>query len=168
MQRVFQKWLGALTGAARLPEGIVPVSGFNLQNYLGYWHEIARLEQSFERGLTRVTAHYEMAPDGLSVLVTNRGYCAARERTKEARGKARFVDTADVGFLQVSFFGPFYGSYVVFDLDADYSRAMVCGPDRSYLWLLAREPKLEDAVVKDMVAKAAANGFDTGKLVFPG
>ena len=77
------------------------------------------------------------------------------------------VDRKDQGFLKVSFFGHFYGSYVVFDLDREnYSYALVCGPDKSYFWLLARSPRIEDELKKRLVNKAAAFGFDTKKLIY--
>ena len=67
----------------------------------------------------------------------------------------------------MSFFGPFYGSYVVFALDHEnYQYALVCGPDKSYLWLLARSPEMPDTLKKTLVERATALGFDTGKLVF--
>jgi len=67
----------------------------------------------------------------------------------------------------VSFFGPFYGSYIVFDLDRKaYSYALVSGPDKSYLWLLSRSPTMDEATKKRLVGKAQALGFDTGKLIY--
>ena len=77
------------------------------------------------------------------------------------------MQSPDIGYLKVSFFGPFYGSYVVFDLDRpDYRYALVSGPDRSYLWLLARSPTLDAATRDRLVARAAALGFDISKLIF--
>ena len=74
---------------------------------------------------------------------------------------------ADLGYLRGSFFGPFYGSYIIFELDREnYQYALVCGPDRSYLWILARSPELDETIRGALVAKAAAAGFDTGKLIF--
>jgi len=74
--------------------------------------------------------------------VINRGYSAGDNKWKQAEGKAYFVKRPDQGFLKVSFFGPFYGSYVILELDKkNYAYALVCGPDRSYLWILARSPK---------------------------
>ena len=81
--------------------------------------------------------------------------------------QAYFVGPSDQGHLKVSFFGPFYGSYIVFELDQDkYQYAVVSGPDLSYLWILAREPKMAKATRDRLVTKAAALGFDTAKLIF--
>ncbi|MDP2853103.1 MAG: lipocalin family protein [Smithellaceae bacterium] len=149
-----------------IPDGVKPVDHFQMERYLGKWYEIARLDHSFERGLTRVTAEYSVREDG-GVRVLNRGYLAKGSKWKEAEGKAYFAGRPDQGFLKVSFFGPFYGSYVIFELDREqYSYALVCGPDKSYLWLLARSPRMDEDVKKRLIAKAAAAGFDTNKLIY--
>ena len=149
-----------------IPENVKPVDNFKLDKYLGRWYEIARLDHSFERGLTRVTADYSMRDDG-GVKVLNRGFSAEKNIWKEAEGKAYFVDKTDLGYLKVSFFGPFYGSYVVFELDHEnYQYALVCGPNKSYLWILSRTPKIKNDVKDDLLKKASALGFDTSKLIF--
>jgi len=155
-----------LAGCVAVPDGIQPVSGFQANRYLGTWYEIARLDHGFERGMSRVTAEYRPRDDG-GIDVVNRGYLADTQTWKQATGKAYFVQSPDIGYLKVSFFGPFYGSYVVFDLDKqDYRYALVAGPDRSYLWLLARSPTLDAATRDRLVARAQAAGFDTSKLIF--
>jgi len=155
-----------LAGCVGRPENIVPVNNFETTRYLGKWYEIARLDHSFERGLSHVTADYSLRQDG-GLKVLNRGYKEADAKWKEAEGKAYFVDKKDVGYLKVSFFGPFYGSYIVFDLDQqDYSYSMISGPDKSYLWLLSRTPSMDPALQQRLVEKARGLGFDTSKLIY--
>ena len=152
------------TGCVGMPENVKPVDNFNVHSYLGKWYEIARLDHSFERGLTRVTAEYALREDG-GLKVTNRGYSAAENRWKEAVGKAYFVEEPNKGYLKVSFFGPFYGSYIIIDLDEDYRYSLVCGPDRSFLWILSRTPEMQAEVKDRLIGKAAAMGFDTSRLI---
>lgn len=155
-----------LSGCVGLPEGIEPVRNFDLQKYLGTWYEVARLDHSFERGLSKVTANYSLRPDG-GVKVVNRGFSAEKNDWKQAEGKAYFVESPDLGYLKVSFFGPFYGSYVVFRLDHDnYQYALVAGPSRSYLWILSRTPRIDPVLKEELVKIASAAGFDTSKLIF--
>jgi len=138
----------------------------DLSRYLGKWYEIARLDHSFERGLNQVTAEYSMREDG-GIKVVNRGYKAEKSEWKQSEGKAYFVEKPDQGYLKVSFFGPFYGSYIVFDLDQDnYSYSMISGPNKSYLWLLSRTPTMDEATKQRLVGKAQALGFDTSKLIY--
>ena len=155
-----------LMGCVGIPENVKPVDNFKLEKYLGKWYEIARLDHSFERGLTRITADYSLRDDG-GVRVLNRGYSAKENSWKELEGKAYFVKKSDQGYLKVSFFGLFYGSYIVFELDHEnYQYSLVCGPEKSYLWILARNPKIKEDIKDILIAKATALGFDTSKLIF--
>ena len=159
-------FLGVLAGCTAVPTGVEPVRGFDLGRYLGTWHEIARLDHSFERGLTNVTANYSKREDG-GVNVVNRGFDPVKGIWKEARGRAYFLHGPDIASLKVSFFGPFYGGYHVFALDPDYRWALVAGPSKSYLWILAREPYLPPDVLAELVETAGRAGFDTGSLIYP-
>jgi apolipoprotein D and lipocalin family protein len=168
MKKYLCALLALLGGCATAPKGMVPVSGFELPRYLGTWHEIARLDHSFERGLTGVTADYSMRGDG-GVKVVNRGYKGATGEWKEAVGRAYFTGEPTVGQLKVSFFRPFYGGYNIVELDREgYTYALVAGPSVKYLLILARKPDLEPAIVERLKARAAELGYDTAKLIFPG
>ena len=153
------------TACTGIPPGHQVVKPFQLDRYLGTWYEIARLDHSFERGLTRVSADYSLRPDG-GVRVLNRGFNAAKNRWQEAVGRAYFVLGPDTGYLKVSFFGPFYGAYIVTDLDPDYRHVLVSGPNHDYLWILARTPHLEATVRDRLVARAKALGFATDELIW--
>ncbi len=155
-----------ISGCVGIPENVKPVNNFQLERYLGKWYEIARLDHSFERGLSHVTADYTLRKDG-GVKVLNRGYSAEKKSWQQAEGKAYFVEGSDKGYLKVSFFGPFYGSYIIFALDQDnYQYSLVCGPNKSYLWILARKSVLDDDVKSSLLKMAADAGFDTSKLIF--
>jgi len=154
-----------LTGCVSKPENISPVTAFKSERYLGAWYEVARLDHRFEKGLSKVTANYSPRPDG-GIRVINRGYDAAKKEWKQSEGKAYFVEQSDTAYLKVSFFGPFYGSYIVFDLDPAYQYSMISGPDKSYLWILSRTPELDAAVQARLVEKAKSLGFATEKLIF--
>ena len=111
-----------LTACTGIADGIRPVTGFQLDRYLGTWYEIARLDHSFERGLEQVSATYSLRDDG-GVKVLNRGK-QSKGSWREAEGKAYFVGNPDEARLKVSFFGPFYGGYNVIDLDPVHSNSM--------------------------------------------
>jgi apolipoprotein D and lipocalin family protein len=153
-----------LAGCAQIPDGVEAVKGFDSNRYLGTWYEIARLDHRFERGLEDVTANYAAREDG-GIDVLNRGYDVKKGEWREARGRAKFVGPPGTASLGVSFFGPFYGGYNVVDLDPDYQIALVAGPTRDYLWVLARRPDPPRAEVERVVRRAAELGFDTQALI---
>jgi apolipoprotein D and lipocalin family protein len=155
-----------LSGCSGMPKTVSPVTGFELNRYLGTWYEIARLDHSFERGLEKITAEYSLRQDG-GISVINRGYSAKDNEWKHVQGRAYFVNDEKQGYLKVSFFGPFYGSYVIFELDKkDYQYAFVSGPNLSYLWLLSREPRVSPEIIDRFIKKSTESGFDTKDLIF--
>lgn len=154
-----------ISACTTVPEGIKPVQSFEVERYLGKWYEIARLDHGFERGLSQVTAEYSLRDDG-GIRVINRGYSAADDKWEQAEGKAYFVEDKNTAHLKVSFFGPFYGSYIVFELDPQYQYAFISGPSRDYLWLLARQPQVSDKLKSEFIAAAQAKGFAVDELIF--
>lgn len=156
-----------ISGCTGLPRGVEPVTGFEVNRYLGKWHEIARLDHSFERGLTDVTAEYSRREDG-GLRVLNSGYNADTGQRQSAEGKAYFIESPDVGRLKVSFFGPFYGGYNIIALDKDnYSYVMIAGNSFDYLWILAREPTLAPDILQSLLDQAQSMGFATENLIYP-
>lgn len=156
-----------LCACVSVPEGISPIKDFNVNRYLGKWYEIARLENRFEEGLKQITAEYTVLEDG-EIKVLNRGVNIETGKPEVAEGKAFFIDKPNVGSLKVSFFWPFYGGYHIVELDREnYGYVMISGSDRDYLWILAREPKLDSDILKKLIDKASQLGFNTSKLIFP-
>jgi apolipoprotein D and lipocalin family protein len=113
-----------------------------------------------------VSAEYSLRDDG-GLKVLNSGRSVATGETDQAEGRAYFVETEDTGYLKVSFFGPFFGSYIIFDLDhSNYQYAFVAGNSKDYLWLLSRTPQVSDKVMESFISQSAALGFDTEALIF--
>jgi apolipoprotein D and lipocalin family protein len=140
-----------------------PAKSVDLQGYLGRWYEIARYEQSFQKGCEGVTADYSLRPNG-SINVVNR--CRKPGgKSSEARGRAKVVDKTTNAKLKVSFFGPFYGDYWVLDHADDYSWSIVGEPSGRNLWILAREPSPPEGEVTGLVQRARSMGYDTSMLI---
>jgi|TARA_B110000908_G_C10239049_1_gene445037 apolipoprotein D and lipocalin family protein len=155
-----------LVGCLGRPEGVSPVEQLDTSRYLGTWYEVARLDHSFERGLSNVTADYSMREDG-GLRVINRGYSAEEGDWQQAEGRAYRIEENQPGHLKVSFFGPFFGSYVVFELDSvDYQYAFVAGNTTNYLWLLARTPTISDELKTQFLQRAESLGFAVEDLIF--
>ena len=155
----------SLQGCTGTPPGVTPVTPFELKRYLGEWHEIARLDHRFERGLTEVTANYSLRDDG-GVTVINRGFNAEDNAWQQAEGKAYFVGDTNTGALKVSFFGPFYGGYNIAKLSDDYSVALVVGPSTDYAWLLARSKTPDKALCDNYMAFANSLGISAGQWIW--
>ena len=149
-----------------LPElpALRTVERVELERYLGAWYEIASYPQSFQRGCTATTATYSPGDDGEIAVVNSCRKDRLDGELDEALGRARVVDEQTNAKLEVSFFGPFWADYWIIDLGEDYEYAVVGHPSREYLWILAREPRMEAGVYEGILARLVAQRYDTSKL----
>lgn len=149
--------------AVDVPSGVKPVTGFDAKRYMGTWYELARIDHSFEKDLTQVSASYSLKDDG-SVTVLNRGFDSVKQEWREVEGKARFLGSSDVAALKVSFFGPFYGGYNVVSLDEDYQTSLVIGSSMDYFWLLSRNRSIPEQQFNLLLQKAKTLGIDLSRV----
>lgn len=136
----------------------------DIDRYLGKWYEIARLPNSFEKGLICCTAEYSIREDG-KIKVLNSGHPENNpEKIETATGKAWLPDANITSRLKVQFFWPFRGDYYIFHLDDDYQNVLVGAPNRKYLWLLSRTPVIEDTLYYELMEIAKTNDFDVSDI----
>jgi len=138
------------------------VSEVDIRKYSGKWYEIARLPNSFEKGLICCTAEYSLRDDG-KITVVNTGHKETDPgKVKSASGKAWVPDKNEPGRLKVRFFWPFAGDYYIFHLDQEnYRYVLVGAPSRKYFWLLARTPQIEDSLYQQLMEVALQYEFAT-------
>ena len=154
-------------GKLGIPEGLTAVKPFDINKFSGTWYEVARLDHGFEKGLSHVTAQYTVNKEGGQIKVLNKAFNAKSGHWESSLAKVGFIDQADEGRLKVSFFGPFYGSYNIIDLDQkDYSYAMVTGPGKQFFWILSRKPSLDNKTMQSLIQKAIGMGFKLEKIVY--
>ena len=152
----------AIVNAQQTDLEVVPQ--VDLNRYVGRWYEIARLPNRFEKKCAdSVTATYSLRTDG-KVKVVNRCRRSSGDYTT-ATGKAKIVDKTTNAKLKVTFFWPFYGDYWILDLGNDYEYAVVGAPNRKYLWILSRNPQMDESLYQQLLAKMAARGFKTEQMI---
>lgn len=147
-----------LAGCMEKPHAPLPtVVSVDLERYLGEWHEIALLPNSFQSMCAADTqASYRL--DGDVVRVRNQ--CRKADGSMaQANGIAKVVEGSGNAKLRVSFFRPFYGDYWILALDPDYRWVLVGEPGRKYGWVLSRTPTLEDSVLQGILDRAVSLGY---------
>ncbi|UCE84718.1 MAG: lipocalin family protein [Deltaproteobacteria bacterium] len=152
--------LGCQTAA---PLRVVP--DVDLERYLGRWYEIASFPHRFQRGCVATAATYTLRDDG-RIRVENQCRDGSFDaELRRAEGVAWLADPdRSTAKLKVQFFWPFRGDYWIIELDPDYRFAVVGHPSRNYLWILSRSRSMDAALYEDLVARAAAQGFDVSRL----
>ncbi|MBA4395155.1 MAG: hypothetical protein C0407_16520 [Desulfobacca sp.] len=137
----------------------------DLNRYLGTWYEIATIPQRFQKGCTGATAAYRLRPDG-KIDVLNQCYKdSLNGKYKSVHGKAWVTDTLTNAKLKVQFFWPFSGAYWIIELDSNYQYAVVGHPNRNYLWILCRAPKMDQGLYDGLLARIRdVHGYDISKI----
>ena len=133
-----------------------------LERYLGKWYEIAHLPAKFQDGCSETTATYTLSKNG-SISVLNE--CRRKGKVTRAEGKAKVVDRTTGAKLKVTFFWPFYGDYWILKLGNDYDYSVVGTPNRKYLWILSKTPKMDDELFSQLIEFAKSKGFDLANLI---
>lgn len=147
-------------GNAKVPE---PTKRVDLNRYTGLWYELARYENSFERGCEGVTAQYAAKADGEIAVFNTCRKGSPTGPAKTIEGSAKVVPGSRNAKLKVSFLGPFYfGNYWIIDRAPDYSWSIVGEPSGRYLWLLSRNKS--KSALATMTRRAKALGYDTSLL----
>lgn len=158
--------LWATGGCAGIYPPLDVVDRVELGRYTGRWYEIARYPNSFERGCVGVTADYSLREDGkINVLNT----CIEGEldgNVRTIQGTARVVDEETNAKLAVAFFGPFEGDYWILELGANYEYAVVGEPSRRFLWILSRQPVLDETLLDSILSRLPDMGYDPEQLEF--
>ena len=161
--------IGLAHAQGKRPLRVVPE--VDLARYAGQWYEIARFPNRFQKRCAgEVTAQYTLQPSGkISVLnrcrLENEGQIQA-EGVARVVGKGQPNSILKVRFAPafLSFIPQVWGDYQIIALSPDYTYALVGDPAREYLWILARSPRIDDAIYNRLVEEARAQGFDVSRL----
>ena len=161
----FAGMLGLVSSVAAQNKPLATVPSVDLQKYMGKWYEIASFPQRFQKGCHCTTADYEMTDKGYVRVINTCRRDSPEGKVTVANGKAFIVEGTGNAKLRVQFFWPFRGDYWIIDLAEDYSYAVVGEPGRDYLWILARTPRMDEALYQAVVGRCAEKGFDINRLV---
>jgi apolipoprotein D and lipocalin family protein len=141
------------------------VKSVDLKKYQGLWYEIARLPNFFEKKLNCVTATYTLRDDGKIAVLNAGNNISDPQKRSSSNGVAWVPDKNNPGKLKVQFFWPFSGDYWIMYLDQDYKYVLVGDPDHKYLWILAREKKMDEKTYQMLLQYAINNGYDVKPII---
>jgi lipocalin len=142
---------------------LAPANEIILDKYKGKWFEIASFPAWFARGCKKTTAEYTIKPNSAKVQVLNT--CEVNGKQRKARGSAKTSSMPNV--LKVGFppFEFLRADYIIEFVDNMFQHAVVGSSSKRYLWILAREPIIDDEIYSFLVDQARKKGYDTSRLV---
>lgn len=146
------------------------VSYVDLPRYMGKWYEIARIPNTFQKSCVQdVSVSYQLLPNNQVVGINTCRKVNGEIFNLAVKGSAQDKTNAKLVFNVTStwlrWIPMLKADYWIVDLAKDYSHAAVATADSQYLWLLSRQPKLDDGTYQLMLDRLATRGFDVKKLV---
>lgn len=140
------------------------VPNVDLSKYAGKWFEIASFPQRFQKRCHCTTAEYTPTDKGYIIVENRCNKNSVNGKQSYIKGKAFIVENTGNAKLKVQFFWPFKGDYWIIDIADDYSYAVVSNPNKKYLWILSRTPKMDAAVYQQIIMRLKEKGFDLTEL----
>lgn len=140
------------------------VPSVDLKKYSGKWFEIASYPQRFQKGCHCTTAEYTLSEKGYVIVENRCNRDSVNGKQSYIKGKAFVEKNSGNAKLKVQFFWPFKAKYWIIDLADDYSFAVVSHPNKKYLWILSRTPKMDTIVYEDIIFRLKSKGFDLSVL----
>lgn len=152
----------ALNSFAGTDPDVVP--SVDLARYAGKWQEIAHSPNFFQGSCVRSSAEYKvLSEDSLSVKNT----CFKRDgSTSDIEGVAKIEDLNEPAKLKVRFNFFAKGDYWITELDRDYQWAVVSGPGKSSIFILARKAPMAPELLREIISTLDRKGYDTSTLIY--
>ncbi|MEO8764281.1 MAG: lipocalin family protein [Ginsengibacter sp.] len=140
------------------------VANVDLYRYAGKWYEIASYPQRFQKDCTCTTAEYTPTDKGYIIVENRCNKDSVNGKKSYIKGKAFVEKNSGNAKLEVQFFWPFRGKYWIIDLADDYGYAVVSHPNKKYLWILSRIPKMSEIIYQQIINRLKEKGFDLSRL----
>ena len=136
----------------------------DVNKFIGKWYEIASYPQRFQKGCHCTTAEYTLSDKGYIIVENRCNKDSVKGKESYIKGKAFVEAGSGNAKLKVQFFWPFKAKYWIIDLADDYSFAVVSHPNKKYLWILSRTPKMNVVIYQQILSKLTIQRFDLSKL----
>ena len=140
----------------------------DLQRFMGAWYVIGfvPIDLPFfsEAGAHNAVESYELSADGIieTTYTFREGSFDGPERRFTPR--AWVHDERTGAEWRMQFVWPFRAAYLIVHVDPDYENTIVGVPDRSYLWIMSRDPELPSADYERLLQRAADLGYDRTRV----
>ena len=159
---------GCFTSQGVGPNAAVPletVPYVDLERFAGAWYVIEHIGLSAEDGAHDEVETYTLREDGrIDIALTFRdGAFDGPEKSIPQLGWVHDPETNSE--WRVRPFWPLSLAYLIIDLDDDYGWTVVGHPSKRWVWIMAREPRLDGRVLRGIRNRLAAVGYDVDRLV---
>ena len=128
---------------------------------MGDWYVIANIPTFIEKGAVNAVESYELDSKGRinTTFTFRKGSSTGPEKKYNPTG---FIyNTKTNAEWRMQFLWPFKAPFLIIDLDDDYSYTVIGIPSRKYVWIMARNPVLDDDTYNGIIDRLSKTGYNT-------
>ena len=151
-----------LTGCSTT-EPLRPVDAVDLERFMGDWYVIANIPTALERGAHNAVESYRLNSDG-TIATTFTFRDGSFEGEKKQYNPRGWVSEESNAVWGMQFVWPIKADYRIVYLDNDYSVTVIGRNKRDYVWIMAREPSIDEARYREIVRLVGEMGYDTSEI----
>ena len=142
------------------------VTRVDIKRFMGDWYVLAGRFTPFEVGVHNGLETYTWSEKEQRIdigFTYNKGSFTGE--LKSVPQKGWIYNTETNAHWKVSPFWPLKFNYLIIALDEDYAWTAIGVPDQKYLWIMARDWKNPEVVVKKAIERLEKIGYNTKDVV---
>lgn len=139
------------------------VEQVDLERFMGSWYVIGNIPTPIEKQAYNAVERYQRNADGTvaTTFTFRKGGFDGPEKVYRPKG---FVRDASNAVWGMQFLWPVKAEYLIVELDPDYRYTVIGRSKRDYLWIMAREPRLDEAIYQGILRRMDAAGYDVTRV----
>ncbi len=136
------------------------VAHVDIERFMGDWYVIANIPTFIEKGATNAIESYKLGYNGTieTTFTFFKDSPSGKKKTYKPTGFIKNKETNAEWKMQ--FLWPFKMPFLIIDLDEDYSYTVIGIPSRKYVWIMARDPIMNENQYDDILNRLSDIGYD--------
>ena len=141
-----------------------PLSNVDYRSFEGKWYSLYSIPTLMDKNWRQTTETYTLQEgDHFDVYTTY--HKEGKPEEQSITSKLFFDEGKPDGDMKAQFLWPFKIGYWIIELAEDYSYVVVGHPDEKYLFIMAREPKMEADLLVHIIERCREKGYNVSELV---
>ena len=132
----------------------------DIKRFMGDWYVIANIPTFIEKGATNAIESYRLASDG-TVETTFTFFKDSPDGPKKVYRPKGFIKNKETNAeWRMQFIWPFKMPFLIVDLDENYLYTVIGIPSKKYVWIMARNPVLDDDTYDGIIDRLSKSGYN--------
>ena len=132
-------------------EPLETVPFVDIEKYMGKWYVIANIPSFVEKNATNATESYHLNNKGEIETIFSFYKNNLKGKKVTYTPKGFIYNTETNAEWKMQFIWPFKMPFLIIDLADDYSYTVVGYPNRKFVWIMSRTPKISHNIFQQII-----------------